>query len=267
MRTGIVLDGDPPVAPTSGTVHAVHGNLVIDSRFCGPSSSGNGGWTCGALDGFTAGRCEVTLRRPPPLDTPLTVDRNGDVVVLLDDGDLVAEARRCDDELHWPPFVEPAEAAAAELRYVGHHRHNFPDCFTCGPRRAVGDGLRIFAGPVTGRPQLVAATWTPTAEFADDGTIPDPITWAALDCPSVWPYLADGTAALLGRMTADILRAPVVGEHHVVVGEGTGVEGRKRFASAAIYTSDGEPVAVSRTTWITVDPTATVTPARDASPG
>ena len=55
----------------------------VPRRFCGPASSGNGGWTAGALAGLLdhdarrprrglADRT-VTLRRPPPLDVPLPV--------------------------------------------------------------------------------------------------------------------------------------------------------------------------------------------------
>jgi hypothetical protein len=229
--------------------------LSIDRRFRGPPESGNGGWTCGALAELVGGRVEVTLRSPPPLDTELEVEVAGDRVRLHHGHLLVAEAEPASGELRWPPFVGPSDAVAASARFAGHLHHAFPSCFTCGTARAEGDGLRIFAGPVEDRPELVAATWTPSPSVADErGLVGEPVIWAALDCPSVWPYLGDGTVALLGRMTAVVSRRPVAGETYVVVGAGTGSDGRKRFASAALFTGAGERVAVSRTTWITVDP-------------
>lgn len=227
--------------------------IVIERRFRGPPDSGNGGWTSGALASTLGMPAEVTLRRPPPLDVPLEVRCSGDRAVLLHGGEVVAEAVPDDGELEWPPFVPPEEAAAATERYAGHREHMFPSCFTCGTGRAEGDGLRIFAGPVAGADRLVAATWVPSAADAGaDGLLPAPIVWAALDCPSVWPWLGDGTVALLGRMTARVERTPTAGAPYVVVGQGTGSEGRKRFGAAAIYGPDGTRHAVSRTTWITV---------------
>ncbi|MFN3602998.1 MAG: hypothetical protein ACK4UY_16580, partial [Dietzia sp.] len=49
--------------------------LTVPSRFCGPPSSGNGGWSAGALAALAApgAPVRVTLRRPPPLETPMPV--------------------------------------------------------------------------------------------------------------------------------------------------------------------------------------------------
>ena len=227
--------------------------LVIPRRFRGPDDSANGGWTCGAVSRFVVGQAEVTLRRPPPLERSLRVEDGGDHVSVLDGDDLVAEATTIQREVHWAPFVDPQEADAAGERYLGHLEHVFPNCFTCGPARTEGDGLRIFPGPVEGRSEFVADTWTPDASLLVDGELGDPVVWAALDCPSVWAHLADGTAAVLGRMTAVVERRPEAGRTYVVVGEASGGEGRKRFGSAALYTTDGEPVAASNATWITID--------------
>jgi hypothetical protein len=233
----------------------MHDPFLIDHRYCGPPRSGNGGWTCGAVAAYITGRAEVTLRRPPPLDTPLEVHL-GDEVSIRHEGEVIAEGRAVqEDALPWPPFVAPEQARSAEARYRGHHHHAFPRCFTCGTERAVGDGLRIFTGPVDGQPDLVAATWSPSPTVTGDaGEVPDPIVWAALDCPSAWPYLGDGDiVAVLGRMTAEIRQPPVGGRDYVVVGERTGSEGRKLFARSALYTADGDPVAVARATWITIE--------------
>ncbi|HEX5862093.1 MAG TPA: hypothetical protein VFY58_09645, partial [Nocardioides sp.] len=58
--------------------------LIVPHRFRGPESSGNGGWTAGALAALVdhdvpadhAARwptIAVSLLKPPPLDTPLEV--------------------------------------------------------------------------------------------------------------------------------------------------------------------------------------------------
>ena len=228
--------------------------LVIPHRYRGPDTSGNGGWTCGAVASFVQGRAEVTLRRPPPLDTPMTVTVDGDRVSVHHGSDLVAAAAPSGSPLHVPPFVAPDEAQAASARYHGHVHHEFPGCFTCGTARKQGEGLRLFTGPVAGRPELVATTWVPDASLADDGRHVTPeVTWAALDCPSVWAHLDDGTAAVLGRLTARIDARPEVGRTYVVVGEATGGEGRKRFGSAALFSTDGELIAMSNAVWITID--------------
>jgi hypothetical protein len=236
-------------------------DVVIPRRYCGPADSGNGGWVAGTLAGFVrpvdGAVAEVTLRRPPPLEVPLAVSVDGTRAELRHGEDLLAEVDTVVRTLEPPPAVDAAEAAAARDHFRGHHHHEFPRCFTCGTGR--DDGLLLFTGPVghpagCGRPvgPLVASTWVPAADLAPDGTVPEPVVWAAMDCPTVWPHLHDGTRALLGRMAARVDRAPAVGEPCVVVGEGTGSEGRKRFGAAAVRTAEGELLAVAAATWLVV---------------
>ena len=59
---------------------------------------------------------------------------------------------------------------------------------------------------------------------------------------------------VLGRMTARIDDLPVIGEPHVVVGEGRGRDGRKTFTASTLYDADGRVVATAEHTWIAVDP-------------
>ncbi len=226
--------------------------VVIPRRFCGPPDSGNGGWTCGTLAGFVEGDASVTLRLPPPLEIPLTVEALGDVVQLKNGDDVVAEATAADIRAEPPPFVPWDDAVAAAERYAGHTEHPFPTCFTCGPDREQGDGLRVFPGPVAGSPMLRASPWSPHESLAVDGVVPDPAVWAALDCPSGWVHLGDGTVAVLGRMAARIERRPVVGAKYVVVGQAVGVDGRKRFATSGLFEADGAAIAWAEATWITI---------------
>ena len=218
--------------------------ILIPARFNGPPTSANGGYTCGTLAELLGGVAEVTLRKPPPLDTELAVERRDGRIVLRHGDELVAEAEpvELDIELREPVSLDDAEAARA--RYHGFEAHAYPTCFTCGPDRA--DGLGIFAGPVAGRDGVVAAPWLPSA-----GEVEPEIVWAALDCPSGWAVDDFGrSGVLLGRMAARRVE-PIVGdEPHVVVGWKTGEEGRKRFAGSALFDARGRVKAFARTTWL-----------------
>jgi len=217
-------------------------NFEIPARYSGPDGSANGGYACGRVAAFVdAPVVEVTLRAPPPLETPLSVEREDGVLRVRAGPTLVAEARPGTLELV-PPRVSPAEAAAAETRYPGFDEHEFPRCFVCGPLREPGDGLRIFPGEV--RPGVVAATW------AARDVAPE-IVWAAIDCPGAFATGApDRGGAVLGRMTARLDRLPAEGEACIVVGWSLGEDGRKLHAATALLGADGEPCAVARQVWI-----------------
>jgi hypothetical protein len=212
--------------------------VIIPPRFNGPPESANGGYACGLVSEALGGGFEVTLKRPPPLDVDLDLVgnelRQGDVVI--------AEAHR---NLVPMDAVEPVSLEAAEQAsrgYAGFEQHAYPTCFTCGPARE--DGLGIFAGPVAGRPGVVASPWTPREARPE-------IVWAALDCPAGWAvddFQREGV--LLGRMAASIHELPHLGEPHVVVGWRIAEEGRKRDAGSALYAADGHVLAVARSTWI-----------------
>lgn len=220
-------------------------------RFCGPPSSGNGGFTAGALTDLAGGStASVSLLAPPPLDTPMSVEVVDGFTVASVDGAPVARAEAAAIEA---PIVEPvplAEARAAERAFVGLASHPFPTCFVCGPDRA--DGLRIFPGPVAdqdGRTRL-AASWTPHESVVDNLS---PVTWAALDCIGGWAGgLADRTM-VLARMTAQVDVLPRIGEEHVVVGLGRRTEGRKTFTAAALYDPDGRLLGRAEHLWLAVD--------------
>ena len=103
----------------------------------------------------------MTLRRPVPLDSALSVEIDGDRARAAgaDGGELIAEARIVDDaELGAAVAPVPfPDAVVAALRYPGQDRHPFPTCFVCGPGRPERDGLELFAGPVDGDPTHTAA--------------------------------------------------------------------------------------------------------------
>lgn len=245
--------------------------LVVPQRFCGPPRSGNGGWTSGALAELVEGcprdhtdplpTIEVTLLKPPPLDTALSVSAADGVTVLAADRtSRIAEARVLARQATAVDPVPPDEAAAAEATYPGLRNHPFPTCFTCGPGREPGDGLRIFPGAVgEGR---AASTWTPHPSVSEDfhayhDDVPRaslPVTWAALDCIGAWAADMADRAMVLGRMTTSIDSLPVIGEQHVVVGERRDVQGRKSFTASTLYDASGGVVARAEHVWIAVDP-------------
>jgi acyl-coenzyme A thioesterase PaaI-like protein len=247
--------------------------LVIPARYCGPTSSGNGGYTAGLLaERFAnhpapAPECpvvEVTLRTPPPLDTDLRVEHLLDAPAtrLLDGETVVAEARCTDEELQPVDEVPVERAVEAMHDYAGLRSHPFPRCFACGPAREEGDGLRIFPGPVgEGR---VASVWVPHASLAVASDLLDPgvqrvgigTAWAALDCVGGWSTDLEGRPMVLGQIAAQVDALPVVGETHVVVGAELRSEGRKTFTASTVYDSDGRIVARARHTWIAIDPAA-----------
>ncbi|HMG26054.1 MAG TPA: hypothetical protein VKH36_04485 [Acidimicrobiia bacterium] len=233
--------------------------MRIDRRFCGPPDSGNGGYTCGLVAAEVPGPAEVTLRRPPPLDTPLRVEHAGDDVHVFHGDALVAEGAAAAGDLgvDVPDPVGIGEAGRAAMRSPLHEHpedHPFPTCFVCGPERAQGDGLRILVGPVAGR-GVAADAWTPGADLAgDDGVVRPEFVWAALDCSGgVGSWLVeplDGNPYVLGRMAVRIPAVVRAGEPHAVVGWRIGLDGRKQTAGSAVFTAGGALAGVARATWI-----------------
>ena len=235
-------------------------SLVIPSRFCGPPGIGNGGYVCGRIAGYADGPVTVTLRRPAPLATPMTVERDGGRSVRVRHGrTLIAEAATApaSPALEIPSPVSPAEAHAAAgcARYYADPL--FPDCFVCGIGRESGDGLRIFPGPLAGRP-VWAAPWTPDPSVADaGGRVRPEVVWAALDCPSgiaaaEVASLAPDTAILLGQMTASLASRPAAGDQCLVIAWPGGRDGRKLLAGSALLGPGGTVLAAARAVWLTV---------------
>jgi hypothetical protein len=234
--------------------------LTIPSRFCGPPGSGNGGYACGRIAAYLDGPVTVTLRQPPPLDTPMAVERHGESSVRIHHGRaLIAEATSSSAS---PALETPGPVSVAEARVaVGRARYYadpfFPACFVCGMDRQPGDGLRIFPGPVAGRP-LWAAPWTPDPSVTDDdGRVRPEVVWAALDCPSGIAAaeaagLAQDAAILLGQMTASLAALPVAGDQYRVIAWPDGRDGRKLTAGSALLGPGGQVLAAARAVWLTV---------------
>ena len=236
------------------------GSLVIPSRFCGPPGSGNGGYVCGRIAAYADGPVTVTLRRPPPLDTPMAVERDHEGAVRVrDGGTLIAEATSSPGRpaAGIPGAVSMADARTAAGRSRYYADPVFPGCFVCGTGRRPGDGLRIFPGPLAGRP-LWAAPWTPDPSVTGaGGRVRPEVVWAALDCPSGIAAaeaagLARDTAVLLGRMTASLAALPAAGGQCLVIAWPGGRDGRKLLAGSALLGPGGKVLAAARAVWLTV---------------
>jgi len=215
--------------------------ITIDERYRGPARSANGGYAAGRLAAFVDGPAEVTLRLPPPLDRPLTVVEDDGRVLLCDGEALVAEAEPGAPEID--PLVPPtlAEAEDAQTRHVRWGGENFSECFSCGDRPS--DGLCIHVGPVAGR-DLQAAAWT-AREVSPE------VVWAAIDCCGAYAVGGPGRGeVLLGRMAAEIRRLPEEGERCIVAAWPLGEDGRKLHAGTALFSAEGELLALARQTWI-----------------
>src|ERR1051326_6698472 len=116
--------------------------LIIPPRFRGPPGSGNGGYVCCRIAAYLDGSVAVTLRRPSPLATAMTVELDGSVRVRHGDT-LIAEAALAPDPapapaIPGPVSLEEAHAAAGRARYFADPV--FPGCFGAGRT----------AGPATG---------------------------------------------------------------------------------------------------------------------
>jgi hypothetical protein len=218
--------------------------ISVPSRFNGPTSSGNGGYSCGLLAAHFDGPAAVSLRRPVPLDRELEVRAEDDGAVRAYAGEeLIAEAVAAAPPAPWSaPHVGLEEARAAVERFRAPADGIFDHCFVCGRARA--DGFEVFAGPL-GHDDLVASPWTPPAWAADEaGAVLSEFTWSALDCPGYFAvHGADLTLAFLARQQSEIITAPRAGVTYVVVGRVLERSGRKGLAATAILTDDGTLLA------------------------
>ena len=227
--------------------------IVVARRFRGPDAgvaTANGGYFCGLVADAApaAATIEIRARAGVPLERPLAVRLAAGTVEVLDDGALVARSS--------------AERLAVRLD-DGSVPHAFPECFVCGHRRAPGDGMRLFAGPVPGdgpqRGQVRVAGWRPDPAFLDAaGRLRPEFVWAALDCPGGW--------ALPGPINTGTLqveiREPVDGRHPVIVmgwrapAPSPRAGSRRRYAGTAIFDAGGRLLALGAAIWVAPDPLA-----------
>ncbi len=235
--------------------------MLINSKYNGPPDSGNGGYCCGlfalSLDPGATEALEVTLRKPPPLDTVLSAVPTDEGMEIRDDANIVALVKPTSVDFAPLPAPSLQQAREAESRYTGFCSHPFPTCFVCGPQRTEEDGLRLFPGSlsepaVAGQP--VACVWQPYEALADEqGNLRPEFIWAALDCPTYFgAYNALGNpTAVLGRQAVQILQRRLpANQDYLLQSWQLDHDGRKCHSAGALYTLDGQCVALCRATWI-----------------
>lgn len=229
--------------------------FTIAARFNGPPGMGNGGYGCGRMAALIGEQVKIRLQKPIPLDRSLEVVRLTseswqDQWQVRDGETVIASAFKTTVAMTAPAPPSYLDALAVSKHYAGFHGHLFPTCFVCGPDRARGDGLRIFATHLPDS-ELVAAPWMPDASVGnEDGKVRPEFIWAALDCPGYFAAVPIGRPAVLGEFAVHVNRLVHVDEPCVVVGWKTGDEGRKHRAGTALFDEDGELCAVGEATWI-----------------
>ena len=229
-------------------------SLLIARRFNGPASSANGGYTSGALAQAAQlpGPTTVRLRRPPPLETLLDVVPTLEGVELRD-GETVVAIAVPEGPTTWADTrpVSVDVARGLEASYAGRRHHPFPRCFSCGPDREPGDGLRIFPGRLD--EDRVAGSWTPAPSVADhDGVVAPPVAWAALDCVSAWSTDVAERPLVLAQMSARVASPPTVGSSYAAVGTLRRQDGRKMWTASHLFDADGHLVGQAEHLWIEV---------------
>lgn len=228
--------------------------IFIPQRFNGPPDTGNGGYVAGLIaaelrKSGVNGPVEVSLRAPPPLETPLDLHfvegacecRHADSVVVT------AKPAGALPGIPAPPSFEIA--AKGRDHFPPVEDHAFPGCFVCGPARTQ-DGLCIF----TGRPHGfdgVTDVWTPDADYADEvGLVREEVLWAALDCPGAFAVGFRERPMVLGRIKGQVTRRPEAGTPLIVAAWHLYDDGRKHGAASALFTADGELLAQTEQLWI-----------------
>jgi len=238
--------------------------MTIARRFRGPPNSGNGGYVCGMLARYISGAAEVVLRAPPPLETELdVVEIEVGRWELRRGATTIAIGRATTLDINRLEMATYAEAVEAQRRTpVKPHQHLLPMCFVCGPDRALGDGMRLFAGPLARQDAVVfAVPWTPDPSLAAaDGLVAPEFVWSALDCPTGYVCQFDretrgfsGLPILLGTLSARVEGRPRPGERCVVTSWQTGREGRRLIGEAALFGEEENLLAFGRAVWIVVD--------------
>jgi hypothetical protein len=225
----------------------------LERRFQGFTDGALGGYAAGVAARGIDGPAEANLKALPPLERELTVEPSENGGAELRDGEtMVLTVGPSEFELEIPPTPTLDEAEVANGALVHDGGHLYPGCFTCGPERAEGDGLRLFMGSVPDRERFLAAAWTPDPGLTPGPTLPAEFVWAALDCPTIWAAWFDeygdlafpqGYFSVLARQRVELLGSVPTGEPAVVSAWPISDDGRKHVTGAAIHSPDGELLA------------------------
>lgn len=224
--------------------------FIIPGRFEGAPGRAQGGYAAGIL--HDGGPRRVWFRSAIPLDTELVVGTDGETTSVTRDGRLVLESHPVDPLQDPLPPVTMDEAIGGRDRVesAGLPQMAAP-CYSCG---TVEGTLRTHPGQV-GDSDIWAAPmiypdWTAANCIVDPKHV-----WAVVDCAAGYP-VALGTEprmAFTGWLSVDVRSSIEPGRPAVVVATAGAWEGRKRSARSALWTEDGELIAVSESRWISVE--------------
>ena len=227
----------------------------FERRFQGFADGALGGYAAGIVASRISGPAEANLRSLPLMERELELREP--MTVRWGFG----------TETPWCSRRTPANSTSTSPSRRGlrrprrpsrdpvhdHGPHLYPECFTCGPDRAAGDGLRVFMGQAPERPGILAAAWTPDPGLVQAPTLPEEFIWAALDCPTIWAaWLTDdgavkwpegGRFTVLARQRVEQHGPVPTGEPAIVTAWPISRDGRKHVTGAAIQTPDGELLA------------------------
>ena len=90
------------------------------------------------------------------------------------------------------------------------------------------------------------------------GKVESEFVWSALDCPTIWALVLLGNPdseekAVTARLAVELISPVLAGQSQIVMGWKVGEAGRIRVAGGAIYSTDGQLLAVARHTLVTTD--------------
>ena len=129
--------------------------LALDPRAGGPPGTADGGYACGAIGELVDGPAEVTLRSPPPLGVPLSVDFLPGGEIDVHDGDTLIMSARPVDGVDVEPPLRPT-LAEAKRRHPGVSASVFLPDATVPNRRGVVAPEMVWAALDRDHPGVLA---------------------------------------------------------------------------------------------------------------
>lgn len=252
MNTTAELSGTPfPASRASALGHAGRiASITIDPRHNGPRGAANGGFAAGSFASLVGSPARVVLRSRVPLGVSLDLTRRADDMVEVRRGSrLIAEVSRLQRGAvrAVPTFVPTVEEAlAASVGTIGLERsHPLAHCWVCSRFRA--DGLGVEPGFHPGHPEALVARF----RAPGSGHVPEPLVWAALDCPSYPVHaLRTGRVFVLGTQSVELHRPVPAGADYAIVGWSEGGAGRTYRTASALVDAAGEVLASCEAIWV-----------------
>ncbi|HYB04842.1 MAG TPA: hypothetical protein VED17_10285, partial [Nitrososphaerales archaeon] len=99
----------------------------------------------------------------------------------------------------------------------------------------------------------------PPISLADsNGTVESEFVWSALDCPTIWALVLLGRAdsdekVVTARLAVELISPVLAEQPQVVVGWKVNETGRTKIAGGAIFSTDGQLLAMAKHTLVTTD--------------